>query len=307
MTMRFRDLLAEHATVFSFEFFPVKSDEAAKRIFARAEELGRLKPSFVSVTYGAGGSTRERTRDLVVRLREQLGLNAVPHLTCVDHTRQDLIDILQSYHDHHVQNIVAIRGDAPHGQGRYQPLPDGLGHGNELVELIKTRFADLGVAVAGYPEGHPETVSKLDDLENLKRKVEAGADCVITQLFFDNRDFYDFRDRCELIGIKVPIIAGIMPISSWRGIQRMSALCGARIPAPLMRQLERAGENNEIVEEIGTRWATEQCRDLLDNGVRGIHFYTLNRSEATLSIYRRLGAADSTALRQYASPHQPDS
>ena len=281
---------------FSFEFFPPKSDEGLTQLFDRAAELARLRPSFVSVTYGAGGSTRDRTRDVVVRLQNDFGLTAAAHLTCVGHQPDDITALLEHYQQRGIQNIVALRGDRPTNDAACI-FHDDLRFGCDLVSLIRGRFGShFGIAVAGYPEGHPETSSKLDDLDNLKRKVDAGADVIVTQLFFDNRDFFDFRDRCELAGIHVPIIAGIMPVLSGKGIRRMAGLCGARIPAKLMARLQRAGDNDDAVATAGIDWATQQCRDLLDNNVAGIHFYTLNRSGATIEIFRRLGATDSDAL-----------
>ncbi|MDH3583188.1 MAG: methylenetetrahydrofolate reductase [NAD(P)H] [Phycisphaerae bacterium] len=299
--MQIREILARHRTTFSFEFFPPKTPEAGQLLLERAAELARLHPSFVSVTYGAGGSTRDRTREVVVRLATELSLPAAAHLTCVGHTRSELTELLENYRARGIENIVALRGDRPENGGDFQPAADGLTYASELVELIRDRFGqDFSVAVAGYPEGHPETPSRIADLDHLKRKVDAGADVVITQLFFDNRDFYDFRERCELAGIEVPILAGIMPIASRKGIMRMASLCGARLPARLIRRLNQAGDDDKVVSDIGVDWATQQCRDLLDNQVRGIHLYTLNRCNATVEIYRRLGAEDSEALERLA-------
>ena len=300
--MRLPELLARHATTFSFEFFPPKDDAAEAVLFERARSLAELKPSYVSVTYGAGGSTRQRTHEVVRRLRHAVGLNVAAHLTCVGHSRDELVEILQRYADDGIDNIVALRGDAPSGATPFPVHEGGLRYGSELVRLIRQRFGDrFGIAVGGYPEGHPETVSRLDDMDRLKAKVDAGADCVVTQLFFDNRDFYDFRERCELAGIDVPIIAGIMPVLSRRGIVRMAGLCGSRLPAKLIRRLQKAGDDDAMVAKVGIDWATQQCRDLLENRVRGIHFYTLNRSSATIEIYRRLGAEDSEALEDLSA------
>lgn len=293
--MHLRDILAKSPTTFSFEFFPAKTEEAGRQLLERARELAELDPAYVSVTYGAGGSTRDRTRKLVVELKDTLGLNVMAHLTCVGSSKDELREILEQYQQQGVENILALRGDPPANVPDFQIHPDGLGYANELVELIK-QVGDFGVAVAGYPEGHPETISKLDDMDHLKRKVDAGADLIVTQLFFDNRDFYDFRERCQVMGINVPIIAGIMPIVSWSGIQRMAGMCGARIPSKLLKRLYRAGDDAQAVEKIGIDWATWQCHDLLDHDVRGIHLYTLNRSGATAEIYRRLGATCSGDL-----------
>ena len=298
--MHLGQLLKATQTTFSFEFFPPKTDEATAQLLHRAAEMAQLRPSFVSVTYGAGGSTRDRTRDIVVQLQEQIGLTAAAHLTCVGHSRAELIDILETYRQRGVHNLVALRGDAPPGT-TFTPHPDGLSHADQLVALIREHFgAHFGIAVAGYPEGHPETPNKLTDLDHLKRKVDCGADAVITQLFFDNRDFYDFCDRCVLAGIPVPIIAGIMPVLSSKGAMRMAGLCGSRIPAKLLGRLQKAGDNEQSVAHVGIDWAVQQARDLLENQARGVHFYTLNRSNATLEIYRRLGAADSQTLANLA-------
>jgi methylenetetrahydrofolate reductase (NADPH) len=299
--MKISDILNQEGPSFSFEFFPPKSDEGIGRLFERAGHFRELKPSFVSVTYGAGGTTRAKTRDLVVRLQREHGLEVAAHLTCVGHTRDELIEILSNYHAQGIENIVALRGDPPTGEKEFVAPENGLSYGNELVELIREHFPDMGIAVAGYPEGHTETASKLDDMDNLKRKVDAGADVVITQLFFDNRDFYDFCERCEIARVNVPIVAGIMPVISWRGIKKMCGLCGARLPARLLKRLLAAGDDGDRIAHIGIDWATQQCRDLLEKEVRGIHFYTLNKSDATLEIYRRLGASDSSELRELAS------
>lgn len=294
--MKISDLLKHHNTLFSFEFFPPKTPQAAEELFAQAAALAALQPSFVSVTYGAGGTTRDRTRALVVRLQEELHLNAVPHLTCVGSTRTELQQIVREFRDHGIDNILALRGDPPKGETTYVPPVDGLAHAADLVTLIK-EFNHFDIGVAGYPEGHPETVNMLTDMANLKAKVDMGANVIISQLFFDNRDFYDFCDRCRLAGITIPIIAGIMPILSRSGIERMAGMCGARLPAPLLRQLVRA-KDDAAMAAIGTHWATEQCRDLLAHGVQGIHFYTLNKSQATVAIFQRLGAGDSSDLRR---------
>lgn len=295
--MRFDRILADHRPSISFEFFPPKTDEAAEALYANAASLEALGPSFVSVTYGAGGSTRERTRDLVLRLRRETSLTTVPHLTCVGSTRDEIGEILQTYAEGGIENVLALRGDPPPGAGRFEATPGGFGYAGDLVAFIRKHFPTLGIGVAGYPEGHPETTDKLADIDHLKAKVDAGADVVITQLFFDNRDFYDFVERCELAGIRVPIVAGIMPIQSISGVRRMAGLSGARLPAPLLRALKRAGEDAQAVASVGAHWATEQCRDLLDRRVRGLHFYTLNKSAATRRIYESLGIKHSGELR----------
>jgi methylenetetrahydrofolate reductase (NADPH) len=298
LTMRFPELIGSTPT-FSFEFFPPKTPEAEQVLRQRATELAALRPAYVSVTYGAGGSTRGRTLRVVADLKKDLGLNAAAHLTCVGHTRDELIQVLSKLREAGVDNLVVLRGDLPADQPDYTPPADGLKNANELVSLIRQHHGDaFGIAVAGYPEVHPEATDAKSDQMHLKQKVDAGADAIITQLFFDNEDFYRFRDQCEADGITVPIIAGLMPIVSRAGILRMTKLCGAQIPVPLMQQLDAAGEDADAVRRIGIDWATDQSHDLITRQVRGIHFYTLNRSGATMEIYRRLGAADSEALGQ---------
>ena len=300
--MHICDIFQRDATTFSFEFFPPKTDAASDELFITIAKLQELKPSFVSVTYGAGGSTRERTHDLICRIQRDTELTAVSHLTCVCHTREEMAAILDRYASSGIENILALRGDPPRNLPGYDRRHDAFQYAAELVQFIRSwpnrpSGRGFGVGVAGFPEGHPGTPNRLQELEYLKRKVDAGADYICTQLFFDNRDFYDFRERCELAGIKVPIIAGIMPITSKAGMIRMADLAaGARFPAKLLRAVQRCGNDDEAVARVGVHWATEQCLDLLEHRVRGIHFYTLNRSDATRQIYENLGAKDSHAL-----------
>jgi methylenetetrahydrofolate reductase (NADPH) len=300
--MHIQDIFREHPTTFSFEFFPPRTNESSDELFANIARLQPLDPSFISVTYGAGGSTRERTHDLVVRIQSETDLTAVSHLTCVCHTEADLAAILERYAASGVENILALGGDPPRNLADYDRSGDAFCHADGLVRFIQSR-ADLlpprgfGIGVAGFPEGHPATPNRLKEMDYLKRKVDAGADYICTQLFFENRDFYDFRDRCDLAGIKVPILAGIMPVTSRSGMTRMAELAlGARFPATLLKALGRCSDD-AAVARVGIHWATEQCRDLLHNNVRGLHFYTLNRSDATRQIYENLGVADSRALR----------
>ncbi|MGB0768914.1 MAG: methylenetetrahydrofolate reductase [NAD(P)H], partial [Phycisphaeraceae bacterium] len=302
--MHIADVFAKHPTTFSFEFFPPKSEAAAEALYESIAELKRLKPSFVSVTYGAGGSTRQRTHDLVIRVRRELGVTAVPHLTCVCHSEQDIHDILKRYADEGVTNILALGGDPPRDLENYKKSDDAFQHAIDLVKYIRGFEAGgdkggrgFGVGVAGFPEGHPATPNRLLEMDYLKAKCDAGADYIVTQLFFNNADFYDFRERCELAGITIPIIAGIMPITSGKGMKRMAELAaGSRYPARLLRAIERCGGDEDAVKRVGIHWATEQCRDLLDHAVKGIHFYTLNQSGATREIYANLGVSDSVAL-----------
>src|SRR5262249_18895578 len=237
--MHIQDIFREHSTTFSFEFFPPKTDEAAEDLFRNIARLQELQPSFVSVTYGAGGSTRERTHDLVVRIHRETNLTAVSHLTCVCHTREELAGILERYSESGIENILALGGDPPRNMPNYDRTRDAFQYAEGLVRFIKSWSRPssppgFGIGVAGFPEGHPVTPNRLKELEHLKMKVDAGADYICTQLFFDNRDFYDFRERCELAGIRVPIVAGIMPITTKAGMVRMAELAaGARFPAAL--------------------------------------------------------------------------
>lgn len=300
--MHFADVLARDSFTASFELFPPKAADGWEPLFRTIADLDPLKPSFVSVTYGAGGSTRRLTHDLVVRIRRETRLDPVPHLACIGHAREEVQGILERYADAGVSNILALRGDRPAGTG---PVGD-YAYASELVAQIVAfnrsgRHRDargFGIGVAGYPEGHPETPNTLVQMDHLKAKVDAGADVIFSQLFFDNAAFMDWRDRCELAGIRIPIIPGIMPITSMAGVRRMAQLAaGTRFPAPLLRALRRAEGSEDGVAKVGIHWATEQCRDLIDRGVRGIHFYTLNRSDATRRIYENLGVRSTDALR----------
>ena len=300
--MHIQDIFDRCQTTFSFEFFPPRSPQAAEVLYQNIAKLEALKPSFVSVTYGAGGSTRELTHDLVVRAKRDLAITAVPHLTCVCHSEQETTSVLQRYAKEGINNILALGGDPPSDRAGWDRSQDAFRYAADLVRHIRAfqNHPDklgFGIGVAGFPEGHPATPNRLLEMDYLKAKVDAGADYICTQLFFSNDDFYDFRDRCGLAGITVPIIAGIMPITSGKGMNRMAELAaGSRYPAKLLRAIERCQGDEEAVKHVGIHWATEQCRDLLDNRVRGIHFYTLNKSDATRTIYRNLGVADSSAL-----------
>lgn len=294
--MLIKDILTPKKTSFSFEFFPPKSEEGFNELFSSIKELIPLHPSYVSVTYGAGGSTRDRTYDLIEKICRETDLTVVSHLTCVGSSRAEIKAILAGYDKIGVNNILALRGDIPLDQHRHQAGDDGFLFAVDLVKFIKGNYPGMCVGVAGFPEGHPGMPNRLKEIDYLKAKVDAGADYIVSQLFFDNRDFYDFCERCELAGITVPIVAGIMPITTKEGMIRMAELAaGARIPARLIKAVSRA-ENNEYIEKVGIHWATEQVRDLLDNAVKGVHFYTLNSSSATLKIYESLGVTSSIQL-----------
>jgi len=300
--MHIADVLKQPGPHFSFEFFPPKNEEASKALFNSIKELNSLHPSYVSVTYGAGGSTRQLTQELVLRLQKETQLTVVSHLTCVGAGRDEIKEILKKYSESGIENILALRGDPQKGEKEFIPYSNGFAHAAELVSFIKQNFPQMGIGVAGFAEGHPDTPNRLREIDYLKAKVDAGADYICTQLFFNNNDFYDFCERCEIAGIKVPIIAGIMPVTSRKGLARMAELAlGVRIPAKLLRAVTRA-ENDEYVEKVGVHWATQQVLDLLDHKVAGIHFYTLNKSKSTLKIYESLGVQSSEGLRREAQP-----
>ncbi|TDJ52291.1 MAG: methylenetetrahydrofolate reductase [NAD(P)H] [Nitrospina sp.] len=285
--MKINALLKHNRPAFSFEFFPPKDDAGFALLFETIEQLVSCKPIYVSVTYGAGGSTRTKTLDLVGRIKNEIGLESMAHLTCVGSDAEEIKDILETLRDRGIENVLALRGDPPKGQEKFEKHEKGFGYGNELVEFIKRDF-DFCVGVAGYPEGHIECPDKAQDLINLKRKVDAGADFIVTQLFFDNKFYFDFVERAAAIGIQVPIIPGIMPIMNVNQIKRFTKMCGATLPDALLSSLEAVQDNPDEVRRIGIDHATAQCENLVAEGAPGIHFYTLNRSNATLKILENL-------------------
>jgi methylenetetrahydrofolate reductase (NADPH) len=288
--VKVRSRLNPSKPCFSFEFFPPKTPEGEKQLWKTLEELGPLEPGFVSVTYGAGGSTRDRTIDLVTRIKERTGIEAMAHLTCVGHTRDELVEILRRLVDAHIENVLAMRGDPPQGEVSFTPREGGFRYAAELVELITEQGFGFSTGCAGYPEGHVETASRDADLLHLKRKVDAGCDFVISQLFFDNAFYFDFVERARRVGINVPIVPGIMPITNLEQVERFVRLCGATIPMRLELELERAKGHPEAVMQLGVAHATAQCMELLARGVPGIHFFTLNKSPATRMIVWALRA-----------------
>lgn len=289
-------IIETSSPTFSFEFFPPKNDAAWDHLFHTIADLMPLKPSWVSVTYGAGGSTRENTHQLVMRIKKETDLTVVSHLTCVGSTQEDILNILERYAENGIDNILALRGDTPSGQSMWSAPGNGFEHACDLVAFIKKHFPAMCIGVAGFPEGHPETPNRLKEIDYLKAKVDSGADYIITQLFFDNRDFFDFCERCIIDGITIPIIAGIMPIISKSGMIRMAELAaGARYPARLLKQVNQA-QSQEQIEKVGIEWATGQVGELIENKAKGIHFYTLNNARATLGIYKALGVRDSSQM-----------
>lgn len=284
------EVFASRKTVRSLEFFPPKDDAQMAMLHASASALKGIAPDFVSITYGAGGTTRERTARSAELLKKDFGFTVMPHLTCVGHSRAELNDVADRIHAAGFRNIMTLRGDAPKGDPTYTPAPDGLRYAAELVALLKARHPDFCLGVAGYPEKHPQAPSLEADLDNLKRKVDAGADFITTQLFFDNALYYRFVEQCRARDINVPIVPGIMPVLSLKQIKRFTEMCGAHLPPKLVTRLEAAQENPDVVEIIGLDWALTQIRGLLANGAPGYHLYIMNRAKSALALAAGLAA-----------------
>jgi methylenetetrahydrofolate reductase (NADPH) len=296
--MKIADLYGHGRPVFSFEFFPPRTDEAAEELIEAVGELkDRYHPDFVSVTYGAGGGTRERGISVVERIQAQLGLPTMAHLTCVGHTADELDGVVDELVGHGVSNILALRGDPPKGEREFQVHAGGYAHATDLIEHLRARpdLANLGIGAACYPEDHPESPSKEDDMRWTLAKQEAGADFFITQLFFDNEDYFRSLERAEAAGITIPIVPGIMPITNVAQVERFTKMCGAKIPPRLMERLEKRRDEPGRVMATGIEWAIDQSIELLDRGVPGLHFYTLNKSEATRTILAGVRAGMRTA------------
>jgi methylenetetrahydrofolate reductase (NADPH) len=285
--MRIDQILGLGQPSVSFEFFPPKTDAGFASLFQTIDELKSIQPSYVSVTYGAGGSTREKTVQLVERIQRELGIRSMAHLTCVGHTAAEIGSILDDLWKAGIRNVLALRGDPPAGQSQFVSTEGGFANADGLVKFVAERHP-FSIGVAGYPEGHPQCLNLTRDMEHLKRKVDNGGTFIVTQLFFDNADFYRFRDRAVAMGIKVPIVAGIMPILNVAQIKRFIGMCGAKIPQPLLLKLESLEADPEAVHSAGVEHATQQCRDLIANDVAGVHFYTLNKSKATVEICKLL-------------------
>ena len=285
--MKISQMLAAGKPLFSFEFFPPKDEAVAANLMETVLHLKELKPDFISVTYGAGGSTRAKTLELVARIKHELGIEAMAHLTCVGHSRTEIRAILKELADHGIENILALRGDPPRGETAFKPHPGGFRYANELAEEI-ARLGSFSFGVAGYPEKHPEAPSMEADLLNLKRKVDAGAAFITTQLFFHNGHYFDFVSKARALGIRIPIMPGLMPVTNYSQIQRFTAQCGATIPADFARELETVQTDTDAVTRLGIRHAAQQGEELLRKGAPGIHFYTLNKSRATREILEGL-------------------
>ncbi len=285
--MRIDDLLHIGSPSVSFEFFPPKDEEGFTQLYRTIDRLRPLHPSYVSVTYGAGGSTRQKTVELAGKIQNEIGIRSMAHLTCVGHTKEEIAGILDQLWDAGVRNVLALRGDPPKGQTEFIQAEGGFAYASELTRFAAERHP-FCVATAGYPEGHIHCLNRIRDLEHLKTKVDNGASVIVTQFFFDNDEFYRWRDEARAIGITVPIVAGIMPIVSVSGVKRMVALSGAKIPNPLLKALEAVEDDKDAVARIGVEHALRQCQNLMNSGVSGIHFYTLNRSRATVDICNAL-------------------
>ncbi len=286
--MSIKDAYSSGRFGLSFELFPPKTPESEAMMWRTVADLMAFEPALVTCTYGAGGSTRGTTLDVIEGVRARHAVPVASHLTCVGSSVDELRAYLREARDRGVAAIVALRGDPPKGESSFTPVADGLRYASELVALIRNEFPDFGILVAGYPETHQEAVSPQADLENLRRKVDAGGDVVVTQLFYDNTDFFRFRDRCRAIGIDAPIVPGVMPVTNYAQIRRIASLCKARLPADFTRAFEAAGDDEEAQFEAGVEFAAKQVQGLLDGGVPGIHFYVLNRSTATARVLRQV-------------------
>jgi methylenetetrahydrofolate reductase (NADPH) len=273
----------------SFEFFPPKNDLGSEELLETVNELGKLDPAFVSVTCGAGGTTRERTREVVQRIIQDTNVPTIPHLTCVGHTKSEISEILSQYSADQVGTILALRGDPPRDQPNYDREGDDFKFAGDLVAFIKENSNEFEVGVAGFPEGHPETQNRLTEMDYFKSKIDQGADYICTQLFFDNHDFFDYRERCNLVGIDLPIVAGIMPITTISSMKRMADLAaGSRFPAKLLKRLSVADSDAAAIRQAGIDHAIEQCQELIEQNISGLHLYTLNKSSATREIANAL-------------------
>ncbi len=285
--MRIRDILKETRTI-SCEFFPPRQAEGIPDVVRAIKALKEYRPDFVSITYGAGGSTRAFTEQITVEVKSQADLEVMAHLTCVGQSKEELDGVLERLDEAGVENIIALRGDPPRGQTGFVPTEGGFNHATELIEHIRSNFR-FGIAAACYPEGHTESTDLEADIKYTKLKVDNGADFLVTQLFYDNRDFFDFLERVDKAGIEVPVIPGLLPILSTAQIRRFASMCGAKLPPDLDRQLEKFADDEDAARELGVEHATKQVEELWKSGVPGIHFYVLNKSYSVSKILENLG------------------
>ena len=294
--MRFSDAYRPGKFGLSFELFPPKTEKGDAALMRHVAELVSFGPSIITCTYGAGGSTRAKTLEVVERVREAFDVCVASHLTCVGSTVDELRTFLADAHRRGVENIVALRGDPPVGEHEFKVTDGGLRYANELVALIVDEFPQFGIGVGGYPEKHQEAPSLDVDIINLKRKVDAGADVVLTQLFYDNDDFFRFRDHCAGAGIDVPIVPGLLPVTNFGQVQRITSLCGAKLPAAFVASLEAAGDQADRQFDVGIEFATQQTQALIDAGVPGVHFYVLNKSAAAARVLSNVSRPSSIKL-----------
>lgn len=286
-TMKLRDIYASRRPVFSFEFFPPKTEKGEEALLETATELKVLNPSFFSMTYGAGGSTRDKTVSLAHAVMERSGVETVCHLTCVGQSKEEIGEIIEQIKAAGMRNVMALRGDPPKGQTDWRPHPQGFHHASELVTEIR-RHGDFSIAVAGFPEKHPDSPDRASDLKYLKEKIECGADVVITQFFFENEDFRTFERDLRALGVEIPVVPGIMPILSLEQVTRLCLNCGAKLPGSIVAELEARLGDEKATEDYCVRLAARQMRELLDGGVPGIHVYCLNRAPLARRIFREL-------------------
>ncbi|MBL9125513.1 MAG: methylenetetrahydrofolate reductase [NAD(P)H] [Planctomycetaceae bacterium] len=287
--MKLADAYRAPGLTISFELYPPKTEAAETELFQHVAELIKFEPAFLTCTYGAGGSTRDKTLSIVGRVRRDYHRPVAAHLTCVGSTVEQIRAYLREARELGVDHIVALRGDPPAGEKSFRAVEGGLSYANELVSLIRAEFPEFGIAVAGYPEKHQEAPSLEVDLANLQRKVAAGADIVVTQLFYNNDDYFRFRDRAGELGIDVPIVPGILPITNFAQIKRITSLCGARLPTDLVDKLTALGDDVPGQFEAGVEFATRQVEGLIAAGVPGVHFYVLNKSQATSEVLEAIG------------------
>ena len=270
----------------SFEIFPPKTEKGMINLFNELESLSKYDPGYISVTYGAGGSTQSKTLDIATRIKNDLNLTPLVHFTCVGSNRDEIKEYLDIVKKNKISNILALRGDPPQGETEFKPVDDGFSYANELIEYINT-IENFNIAVAGYPEGHLEAKDFDTDIENLKRKVDTGADFIITQLFYDNNNFYDYMDKIEKVGIKIPVIPGIMPVTNQKQVERITDMCGAKIPQKLINSLTECKIDEPVCDD-GIDFTINQCNKLINWGVKGFHFYTLNKSDIVERIIKNL-------------------
>ena len=298
--MKLKEIYNSQKPVISYEIFPPKGEpsemkEKIEALLQELEVLSEYKPSFISVTYGAGGSTRDKTFELVLKIKDKLHIQALPHFTCVGSEKDEILQNIKEIQHANIENIFALRGDPPKGETKFIKPKNGFGYANELVDFIRAN-TNLGIAVAGYPEGHPESESLEKDLVNLKRKVDAGADIVITQLFFNNEFFFNFVERARKTGINIPIVPGILPITNYAQAEKMASMCGCTIPDDLATKLRQHQDDNKAIRDIGIEHATKQIKELIANNVPGIHFYILNKSYSTKNILKELSLSQTLSI-----------